>query len=221
MFVDRQHAGAALAEALQKYKRSSPIIYALPRGGVAVGAIVADRMSAPLDLILVRKLGAPGYPEFAIGAVVDGPAPAIILHKDTVRQLHVSNDFIAQAKAAALAEIERRRASYLGTRPPISPTGRSAVIVDDGIATGATMEAAVEGMRRAGAREIVVAVPVAPMDAAARFHLLADDFVCLETPPVFQSVGSHYRDFEQLTDADVLRLLAGQKHVVSSAAGVQ
>jgi putative phosphoribosyl transferase len=217
VFLNRRHAGEALAQALEKSRRSSPIVYALPRGGVPVAAVVADRLEAPLDLILVRKLGAPGHSELAIGAVVDGPAPAIILHKDTVRQLRIGNDDIARVKTAALAEIERRRASYLGVRPPIYPAGRTVIIVDDGLATGATMEAAVEAMRRASAKEIIVAVPVAPIEAAARFRLLADEFVCIETPRRFLSVGAHYENFEQLTDGDVIRALASRKLVRSSS----
>ncbi|MEX0644295.1 MAG: phosphoribosyltransferase family protein [Parvularculaceae bacterium] len=209
MFRDREEAGEALAAALKGFERLDPVVYALPRGGVPVAAKVASKLGAPLDLILVRKLGAPSHSELAIGALVDGAAPTTILHDDVIRALRVPSDYIEAAKAAALVETERRRALFSAGRKPLSPKGRNVIIIDDGLATGATMEAAVAAVRKAGAKRVVVAVPVAPAEAAIKFHALADDFVCIETPPTFWAVGAHYRNFPQLEDKDVLDILSG------------
>jgi len=206
MFENRLEAGKKLAQALIRLKMDNPIIYALPRGGVPIGAEVALALHAPLDLILIRKLGAPGHAELAIGAIVDGMTPTTILNDAIVRELGVGAGYIARTSEVALAEIDRRRAVFRDVVIPQSPAGRAVIIVDDGLATGATMEAAVKSMRKAKASRIVVATPVAPMEAAATFQGLADDFVCLETPARFLAVGVHYRDFPQLTDADVIRI---------------
>lgn len=207
MFDDRRQAGEKLASALLDLKSPDPVVYALPRGGLPVAAAVAERLAAPLDIILVRKLGAPRHKELAIGAVVDGPAPTVVLHRDIISELGVSQDYIDEARKEALSEIERRRKLYVGGREPISPSGRNVIIVDDGLATGATMETAVKAMRSAGAGRIIVAVPTAPADTAAKFRRLADDFVCLETPEPFWSVGGQYRSFPQLKDDDVVEIL--------------
>lgn len=207
MFKDRADAGARLAEALEKLNLKNPVVYALPRGGVPVGAAAASRLHAPLDLILVRKLGAPGHPEMAIGAVVDGPSPTVIRHAETLEQLDISDSYVAEQTAAALNEIDRRRALYLKDRKPISPRSRTAVIVDDGLATGATMEAAIKALRFAKPLNIVVAVPTASGEAAGRMLKIADHTVCLEAPTPFWSVGARYDDFHQLTDEDVIRHL--------------
>lgn len=206
MFRNRAEAAEQLARALVPYAGSDPVIYALPRGGVPMGAIIATRLKAPLDLIMVRKLGAPGQPELAIGAVVDGPAHRCVLDHHLIALLRVPDAYIDHATGDALREIERRRAVFMRGRPLVSPTDRTAIIVDDGLATGATMEAAVEAMRQAGAARIVVAVPVAPRDTVERFRNFTD-IVCLETPDPFRSVGSHYWSFPQLTDTDVLAVL--------------
>lgn len=211
MFDNRTQAGQALARALGKYAGDDVVVYALPRGGLPVAAAVASKLDAPLDVILVRKLGAPGHAEFAIGAVVDGAAPALILHKDVIRQLGVGRRYIEGAKETALEEIERRRTLYLKGRRPVSPRGKTAIVIDDGLATGATMEAAVKAMREAGAGRIVVAVPVAPADTVARLQQYADEVLCLETPVHFWSVGGHYRAFPQLEDADVVKILDAQE----------
>ncbi|MBL4619945.1 MAG: hypothetical protein JKX88_07600 [Marinicaulis sp.] len=206
MFENRNQAGAALADALAEYAEDIPVIYALLRGGAPVAAEVAKRLNAPLDLILVRKIGAPGQSELAIGAVVDGAAPTIILHEDIIRDIGVSDSFIQKAKEVALTEIEERRKIFFRDHKQISPAGKTAIIVDDGLATGATMEAAVKAMRKAGAKRIVVAIPVAPSEAIARFRSIVDDVICLETPTPFWSVGNHYHAFPQLTNADVIRI---------------
>ncbi len=208
-FKDRSEAGEMLERALARIALGDPVIYALPRGGAPVGAAVARALDAPFDFILVRKLGAPGFEELAIGAVADGGEPATVLHENMIRDLGVSEKYIREAESAAIAEIDRRRSLFRAMLPAQSAAGRTAVIVDDGLATGATMEAAVKSMRAAGARRIVVAVPVAPRDLARKFRERADDFVCLATPASFYAVGAHYEDFRQLTDADILCLLEG------------
>ena len=207
MFEDRREAGRALAQALLDYARKNLVIYALPRGGAPVAAEVAQRLMAPLDLILVRKLGAPGQPELAIGAVVDGAAPTLILHDDIIRRLGVSEEYITVAKNEALLEIDRRRKLYRKDRSPISPKDRIVIIVDDGLATGATMEAAIDAVRQAGSKHIIVAVPVAPIDTLARLEKLADEMICLATPKPFWSVGSYYQSFPQLSDENVIACL--------------
>lgn len=208
-FRDRHEAGEKLGEALARMKLDDPVVYALPRGGAPVGAAVARALDAPFDVILVRKLGAPGFEELAIGAVADGAEPAIILHDDQIRDLGVKETYIREAERIAFAEIERRRKLFRARLPAQNAAGRTAVIVDDGLATGATMEAAIKSMRTVGARRVIVAVPVAPRDLAWKFRELADDLVCLATPAPFFAVGAHYEDFRQLTDADILRLLEG------------
>lgn len=207
MFKDRVDAGARLAEALEKLNLSDPVVYALPRGGVPVGAAAANRLHAPLDLILVRKLGAPGHPEMAVGAVVDGPSPTVILHEETLEQLNISDSYIAEQTSAALNEIDRRRALYLKGRKPISPRNSTAIIVDDGLATGATMEAAIKALRTANPLSIIAAIPTASGEAVSKMLEIADHTVCLEVPTPFWSVGAQYDDFHQLTDEDVIRHL--------------
>ncbi len=207
MFDSREHAGMELAQTLHRYANDKPIVYALPRGGLPVAAAVADALDAPLDLILVRKIGAPGHQELAIGAVVDGAAPTLILHKDIIRDLGVDKNYIERANKSALAEIERRREIFFKGRDPISPEGRTVIIVDDGLATGATMQAAVQAIRKAGPRRLIIAVPVAPADTIAHLRNLADEIVCLEIPTPFWSVGGHYLSFPQLKDDDVVRCL--------------
>lgn len=206
-FRNRSEAGKKLAEALSRRDVGAAAVYALPRGGVPVAAEVARAVKAPLDVVLVRKLGAPGQPELAIGAVADGEDPTTVLNDAIVRELGIGPETIRRLSAAAFAEIERRRGVFRAVAPAISPAGRTAIIVDDGLATGATMEVAVKSLGKAGARRIIVALPVAPRDAVSRLKSIADDVVCLLTPSPFHSVGAHYRDFAQLTDADVLDAL--------------
>lgn len=208
MFRDRREAGRQLAEKLLSFAKAEPIVYALPRGGLPVADEVAKRLDAPLDLILVRKLGAPGHEELAIGALVDGVAPTTILHQDVIAELNVPDAYIQSVEADALAEIERRRKLYMKDQPPLPAKDRTAIIVDDGLATGATMEAAVAAMCKAGAARIIVAVPVAPRDTIEKLEKIADDFIALETPYPFWSVGSWYQSFPQLTDEDVIETLA-------------
>ena len=207
MFENRKSAGEALSEKLKAYTGANTIVYALPRGGVPVAAPVAEKLKAPLDLLFVKKIGAPGNPELAIGAIVDGEKPTRILHHDIVQSLHVSELYISTECEAALAEIERRRALYTGLYAGAAPKGKSAIIVDDGLATGASMEAAVSAIRKQGAAQVIVAVPVAPKDTIEKLQTLADDVICVDTPASFISVGRFYREFPQLSDADVMKIL--------------
>jgi predicted phosphoribosyltransferase len=183
------------------------VVLALPRGGVPVAAEVARVLAAPLDLLMVRKIGVPWQPELALGAVVDGDDPDVVVNEEILRRAGYSDEQIAPLAARALAEIERRQARYMGGRPALTVRGRTAIVVDDGIATGATVRAAVQALRRRGAARIVVAAPVAPRDVLDTLRTLADDVVCLATPEPFMAVGSAYRDFDQVDDETVVKLL--------------
>ena len=207
MFRDRTDAGRQLAERLATLDLRDPVVYALPRGGVPVAVEVAARLQAPLDLILVRKIGAPGWPEVAMGAVVDGEDPQTILNEDVYAATGSDAAGLARARQAELEEIERRRQRYLGDRPQVSPAGRVAVIVDDGLATGATAKAALAAVKRQGATMTVLAVPVAPADTVADLRELADAVVVLEIPTEFWAIGPFYTDFHQLTDDETTGLL--------------
>lgn len=216
MFENRRQAGEALAAALEKFKDDDPVIYALPRGGLPVAAAVAEKLRAPLDLILVRKLGAPMQAELAIGAVANGAAPATVLNEELAASLGVGQSYIDRAQKEALAEIDRRRGTFFKNHKAIPAKGRNVIIVDDGLATGATMEAAVCAMRKAGAARVIVAVPVAPVEVVEKFRRLADEFVCLDTPQPFWAVGGQYRVFPQLSDADVVRILADYENALKN-----
>lgn len=206
-FKNRQDAGRQLAERLLRYRDERPVVLALPRGGVPVGYEVAVTLDAPLDIVVVRKLGAPGQPELAIGAVVDGDDPQSVLNPDLMRLLDVSEEYLAREVDRQLWEIRRRERLYRGDRPHARVEGRTAIVVDDGIATGASMRAALRGLRRAGPARLVLAVPVAPPDTVEALRAEVDDLVCLSTPEPFMAVGQHYEDFSQPTDEEVIELL--------------
>lgn len=207
IFEDRRDAGRRLAARLIRLKAQHPLVLALPRGGVPVGYEVACALDAPLDVIVVRKLGAPGQPELGIGAVVDGDNPQSVLNEDLVRELHVSSRFLQAEMATELEEVHRRQIRYRGGRPPLPIAGQLVIVVDDGIATGGSIRAAVRGVRRAGPSHLVLAVPVAPSDTIESLRGDVDEIVCLSTPPWFGAVGNFYRDFDQTTDEEVIRLL--------------
>ena len=207
MFADRRDAGRRLGDALSRLALADPVVLALPRGGVVVGAEVAGALAAPLDLVMVRKLGAPGHPELAAGAVVDGSSPEIVRNEEVIRAYAVDDAYLAAEAGRQLAEIERRRRLYLGDRPPVPLAGRDAVVVDDGIATGATVRAALQAVRRAGPRSLTLAVPVAPSETLAALAALCDRTVCLASPRDFYAVGQFYGDFAQTEDAEVVALL--------------
>lgn len=208
MFADRAEAGRLLALQLGSIDLSDPLVVALPRGGVPVGAEIARALQVPLDVAFVRKLGAPGEPELAIGAVADGGSPEIVLNDEVVSSLAVDEDYIAEEVARELVILEQRRRDYSALRPSVDPAGRSIVVVDDGVATGMTMQAALQHLRRsAGAAQLVAAVPAASRDAVVMLRRQADLVVCLSSPRRFGSVGSFYRSFAQVSDDDVMRLL--------------
>ena len=206
-FRDRNEAGRKLAAQLLHYKDQDPVVLALPRGGVPVGYEVARALHAPLDIIVVRKVGAPGQPEFGIGAVVDGDHPEGVLDEDTVRLLNVSQDYLDRQIALELREIRRRQEVYRRGRAPIPLNGRTVVVVDDGIATGGSMRAALRAVRRAAPKHLVLAVPVAPPETIESLRSEVDDVVCVSTPVAFRAVGQFYEEFQQTTDDEVIRLL--------------
>ena len=208
MFDDRRDAGRQLAARLLPYQDRDPVVLALPRGGVPVGYEIARALGVPLDIIVVRKLGAPGQPELGIGAVVDGDHPLGVLNEEVIKTLVVPEDYLEHEVTAQLAEIRRRQAAYRGGRAALPVAGRTAIVVDDGLATGGSMRAALRSVRRAAPARLVLAVPVAPPDTLARLAAEVDETICLETPELFGAVGYFYRDFTQTTDDEVIRLLA-------------
>jgi putative phosphoribosyl transferase len=206
-FADRRDAGRKLAEALQSFAPDKPVILALPRGGVPVAFEVARALKAPLDILMVRKIGAPGHEEYGIGALVDGAAAQVVINEQAARATGASQDYIDGVVARELAEIERRRAAYrVGL--PISVTGRTVIVVDDGIATGGTVRAALQALARTGPARVILAVPVAPPDAVRELAAHCDEVICLASPSPFRAVGMHYRDFSQTSDGEVIQLLA-------------
>jgi putative phosphoribosyl transferase len=208
IFADRAEAGRALAEKLLKKNYQRPVVLALPRGGVAVAAEVAKALGAPFDLVLVRKIGVPYQPELALAAVVDGDHPEVVINEDVRQLAGVTTEEFEQAKERALAEIERRRALYLKGRERVPIAGATAIVVDDGIATGATVRAALKALRRRKPAKLVLAVAVAPPDTIARLEPEVDDIICLETPAPFYAIGLYYYDFTQVSDDEVVAMLA-------------
>jgi predicted phosphoribosyltransferase len=206
-FIDRSDAGRGLAHAVAKYKGQRPVVLALPRGGVPVAAEIAIALQAPLDLILVRKLGVPMQPELAMGAVVDGTTPLVVRNDDVIRMAGIEEQEFEEVCSRELAEIERRRQRYLGDRERVDVTDRTAIIVDDGIATGATMRAALRATRQRSPAKLVLAVPVAPSDTIAAMRQEADDVVCLEDYEAFGAIGFYYSDFRQISDEEVVEIL--------------
>jgi predicted phosphoribosyltransferase len=219
-FTDRIDAGRQLANALAHYKNDRPVVLALPRGGVPVAAEIATSLEAPLDLVLVRKIGVPYQPELAAGAVVDGDKPVVVRNEDIIRLADVSEADFAAIRDRELAEIERRRKLYLGDRPHPELKDRTVIVVDDGIATGATTRAALRAIRSRSPRKLVLAVPVAPTSTLADMRREADDVVCLEDHEDFGAIGFFYADFSQVADAMVTDLLA-QHPVKPDATGTK
>ncbi len=206
-FKDRSDAGRKLAKALAGYKDQQPVILALPRGGVPVAAEVAAALNAPLDLILVRKVGVPFQRELAMGAVVDGGAPIIVRNEDVIRLAGIDEAEFKAVCDGELAEIERRRQRYLGSREYVDISGRTAIVIDDGVATGATTKAALRATRSRNPKKLVLAVPVAPTDSLAELRGDADDVVCLEDHEFFGAIGIYYADFSQVSDEEVRGIL--------------
>jgi putative phosphoribosyl transferase len=188
---------------------NDPLVLALPRGGVPVGAEIARRLHAPLDVVFVRKIGAPEQPELAVGAVAGGDEPEIVLNTELVAMLGLDEDYIAAAAQRELAVIEHRRREWASLRPDVDLAGRALIVVDDGVATGMTMQAALRQLARRKPARLIAAAPIASREAVAMLRREADDVVCLSAPRRFGSVGAFYRSFLQVTDAEVAALLRG------------
>ena len=210
-FENREAAGKALAEAVAAKALPDPVVLALPRGGVPVAAEVARVLNAPLDLVMVRKIGVPWQPELAAAAVIDGKDAQIVVNEEVCALANVSRSYIDEMAKKELAEIDRRAKLYLKDRPRTPVAGRSVIVVDDGIATGTTMRAVIKALRLKGPKSILLAVPVAPPDAVEALRAETDDIVCLETPEPFYGIGLHYADFHQVPDEEVIKTLEAQK----------
>lgn len=207
MFIDRRHAGQELGRALHRYSGTDPIVLALPRGGVPIGREVASALDAELDVLIVRKLGAPNNSEFAIGAVGEGGA--VVLDEQTVVSMHMDDATLERIVTETRREIDRRVDAYRRGRSLPSLAGRTVIIVDDGLATGSSAAAAVEVIKSLGAEHIVLAVPTGSHQAVTLLRDRCDEVVCLEEPPWFGSVGAQYESFPQVSDEEVLALLRG------------
>jgi len=210
-FADRREGGRKLADALGAYAGlPGVIVLALPRGGVPVGFEVATALAAPLDVFIVRKLGFPGHPELAMGAIASGGA--CVLNQALITRAGISEEIVAGVAARELEEIARREQEYRDGRPPLSLGGATVILVDDGLATGATMRVAVEAVREQAPARLVVGVPIAAPDTCRQMRDVADDVVCAITPEPFRAVGHWYEDFEQTTDDEVRELLAASRN---------
>jgi putative phosphoribosyl transferase len=207
-FSDRNEAARALADRLAGEHLTRPIVVlALPRGGVPIGAEVARRLDAPLDLLLVRKIGAPWQSELAVAAVVDGEHPEIVIDEAMCAHTGADRAYVDREAEREWQEIERRRALYLKGRKPVPVKGATVIVVDDGIATGTTVRAALKALRRRGAARIVLAVPVAPHDTVMALQREVDRLICLAEPYPFRAIGLHYVDFHQVSDEEVIAAL--------------
>jgi putative phosphoribosyl transferase len=205
-YQDRRDAGRQLAAVLEARGYRSPAVFGLPRGGVPVAFEVARRLKAPLDVFVVRKLGAPFQPELAMGAIASGGI--LVRNEEVLRMLSDGEQALSRVEREERVELSRRELLYRGDRPAVSVRGREVLVVDDGLATGSTMKAAVLALKQAGAARVVVAVPVGPPDTCRELEELADEVVCLQRPARFMAVGQWYEEFGQTTDAEVQRLLA-------------
>jgi putative phosphoribosyl transferase len=215
-FQDRAEAGRELARAVCALHPADPVVLALPRGGVPVAAEVSAALHAPLDLLLVRKIGAPFQPELAVAAVADDE---LVIDRETFLGSGATNEYVERQAAQERREIARRREAYLRGRPPVPVRGRTAIVVDDGIATGTTVRAALKALRRRQPARLVLAVPVAPQDAVAALQHDVDQLVCLRQPAFFHAVGAHYIDFHQVSDDEVVALMdAARERAASPAA---
>lgn len=215
-FRDRRDAGSHLADALMFLRDERPVVLALPRGGVPVAYEVAQALGAPLDVLLVRKIGAPGYPELGLGAVVDGEHHQLVLNEDLVKRINPSPEYLLAEEQRQLAVIDHRRHLYAGDRPHVSVQGRTVVIVDDGIATGGTMRVALKALAMDGAARLLFATPVAPPKVLKDLSATVDEGICLIAPDDFRAVGFYYADFEQTTDEEVICYLNAAAHACAS-----
>jgi putative phosphoribosyl transferase len=208
IFADRAEAGRQLLPFLQARGFDRPLIYALPRGGVPVALPIAKGLQAPLDLLLVRKLGVPWQPELGFGAIAEGLAEPV-LNQDIIAHTGLTEDMIAPVLAAEKQELTRRSAAYLKDRTRLDPKGRIAILLDDGLATGITARAGLAALRKRGAARLVLAVPIAAPESVAEFEGLADEVITAETAPIRFGIGAFYQDFHQISDAEMLEMLAG------------
>ncbi|CAK5036421.1 unnamed protein product [Meloidogyne enterolobii] len=208
-FKDRHDAGQKLAEALKNFKsqRDKVVVLALPRGGVPVAFEVAKSLGAPLDLLMVRKIGAPGHEEYGIGAVVEGNPPELVMNEDAVKYTQPPEGYVQAMMEKQLKEIARQRNRYLGDRPPLSLAGKIAIVVDDGIATGGTARVAMKALRQKNVAKALLASPLAPSDTLAELRAEGNEVLVLETPPNFSAVGLHYTKFDQTSDEEVIDCL--------------
>jgi len=219
VFMDRRDAGRQLGDRLSGYAAFRPVVVALPRGGVPVAAEIAGRLDAPLDVIVVRKIGLPWQPELAMGAIAEGNV--CVLNHALIKETGVTGHELDAAITRELVELERRVRAYRGDLSPLPVGDRVVILVDDGLATGYSARAAIEQIRRRGARRVILAVPVAPEDSVATMGGVADAFVVLQTPTSFFSIGEHYEDFDQTSDDDVVTLLQrAARQATGYAAGV-
>ncbi len=207
MFRNRSDAGRRLAAALQRFAPQRPIVLALPRGGVPVAFEIAVALAAPLEVIGVRKIGAPWQPELGVGAIVDGDRPHLLLDESALASLGLTQEDLCGTIARETEELARRDAAYRRGRPPVKVLGRLVIVVDDGIATGSTARAVVHALRERGASRVVIAAPVASPEAIRMLQNVADEVVCLEAPARFRAVGQFYDNFSPTTDEEVVRLL--------------
>lgn len=216
-FADREEAGRELGAALAGRfgGRDDTIVLALPRGGVPIGYEVARALRAPLDVFIVRKLGMPGHEEFAMGAIASGGVR--VLNEELFAEFSVPTHIVDAVAQREMIELERRERSYRGSRPPLDLTGRTVIVVDDGLATGSTMRAAVRALGKMGPAAVIVAVPVAASQTCDEFRSEVDEIICLRTPEPFQAVGLWYLDFSQTTDEEVHDLLDRASSVAKGA----
>jgi putative phosphoribosyl transferase len=209
MFRNRTEAGEMLAVEIAKLDLPDAVVLALPRGGVPVAAAVAQKLKAKLDLVIVRKVGAPGNPELAVAAIVDGDPPDVVLNREIIEAYGLDDAELAVLIKAEQPELRRRRLAYRGNHRPSSIANKTVILVDDGAATGTTMKVAVRALKRRSPREIIVALPVAPPETIAELSQEADRVLCLSQPPHFRALGFYYRDFRQLTDEEVTSAVQG------------
>lgn len=210
-FVNRTEAGSKLAAALSGFHDQDPVVLALPRGGVPVAFEISRALDAPLDLIVARKIGVPFQPELAMGAVVNGDTPIVVRNDDVIGLAGVDEAEFDAVCRREIDEIKRRRDRYLGGRPPVDVAGKTAIVVDDGIATGATVRAALRATRTRTPKRLVLATPVAPNDTLKELRSEVDEVVCLESHEFFGSIGAYYDDFSQVSDEEVIALLAAAR----------
>lgn len=204
MFSDRNEAANRLAKKLDRYRGKNPLILAIPRGAVPMGKLIADRLGGELDVVLVRKLRAPFQPELAIGSIDESGSTYL---SDYAESVGGSKEYIESEKQAQLETIRKRRAQYSPIRPPIDPAGRIVIVIDDGLATGATMISALHGLRARKPARLICAIPVSPPHTLEKVALIADEVVCLEAPEFFQAVGQFYSHFPQVEDDEVIEIL--------------